>query len=67
MLLSYKYSLKPSTKQAAALEDQLSLCRSTYNTLLDHCYEERKVDRGTPTQFSLQNQLPTIKSMRRNK
>ena len=64
MLLSYKYRIKPSPKQAAALEEQLSLCRWTYNTLLDHCYEERRVGRGTPTQFSLQNQLPTIKSMK---
>jgi hypothetical protein len=24
-----------------------------YNTLLSHCFEERKAGRGTPTQFSL--------------
>ena len=62
MLLSYKYRLRPSTTQAAALEEQLQLCRWTYNKLLNHCYEERKAGRGTPTQFSLQNLLPDIKA-----
>ncbi|MCX6656874.1 MAG: transposase [Candidatus Bathyarchaeota archaeon] len=62
MLLSYKYHLKPTPTQKAALEEQLHLCRWTYNRLLNHCFEERKAGRGTPTQFSLQNLLPIMKA-----
>ncbi|MCX6654197.1 MAG: transposase [Candidatus Bathyarchaeota archaeon] len=62
MLLSYKYRLQPTSAQVRILEEQLHLCRWTYNKLLNHCYEERKAGRGTPTQFSLQNLLPAIKA-----
>jgi putative transposase len=62
MLLSYKYHLKPTNTQKAALEEQLRLCRWTYNKLLSHCYEERKAGRGTSTQFSLQNLLLIMKA-----
>jgi putative transposase len=62
MLLSYKYRLQPTSAQVRILEEQLHLCRWTYNKLLSHCYEERKAGRGTPTQFSLQNLLPAIKA-----
>jgi putative transposase len=61
MLLSYKYRLKPTKEQIRVLEEHLRICRWTYNTLLNHCYEERKAGRGTPTQFSLQYLLPTMK------
>jgi len=62
MLLSYKYRLKPSAEQVAALEEQLRLCRLTYNKHLNHSYKERKAGSGTPTQFSLQNLLPDMKA-----
>jgi putative transposase len=62
MLLSYKYRLIPTTTQKAVLGEQLQLYRLTYNTLLNHCLEERKAGRGTPTQFSLQYLLPTMKA-----
>ncbi|MCX6649960.1 MAG: transposase [Candidatus Bathyarchaeota archaeon] len=62
MLLSYKYRLNPTKDQIVALEEQLRLCRWTYNGLLNHSYEERRAGRGTPTQFSLQNLLPELKT-----
>jgi putative transposase len=62
MLLSYKYQLTPTPTQKAVLGEQLRLCRWTYNKLLNHCLEERKAGRGTPTQFSLQYLLPTMKA-----
>jgi putative transposase len=62
MLLSYKYRLQPTSAQVRILEEQLHLCRWIYNKLLNHCYDERKAGRGTPTQFSLQNLLPAIKA-----
>ena len=62
MLLSYKYRLRTTSTQNTVLEEQLRLCQWTYNTLLNHCFEERKAGRGTPTQFSLQNLLPTMKA-----
>ena len=62
MLLSYRYLLKPTKDQIVALEEQLQLCRWTYNKLLNHSYEERQAGRGTPTQFSLQNLLPELKT-----
>jgi putative transposase len=62
MLLSYKYRLKPTKNQIVALEEQLRLCRWTYNKLLNHSFEARKAGRGTPTQFSLQSLLPDMKT-----
>jgi len=62
MLLSYKYRLNPSSGQIVVLEEQLRFCRWVYNTLLGYCFDERRAGRGTPTQFSLQYLLPTMKA-----
>ena len=62
MLLSYKYRLKPTASQVRILEEQLEICRWTWNTLLDHCYDERKAGRGTPTHKSLTYLLPGMKA-----
>jgi putative transposase len=62
MDLSYKYRLQPTPAQKRILEEQLNLCRSTYNTLLKHCYDERKAGRGTPTHKSLTYLLPELKA-----
>jgi len=48
LLLSFKYRLKTSREQAEILGEQLRLCRPAYNTLLGHCFDERKAGRGTP-------------------
>jgi putative transposase len=60
--LSYKYRLKPSTKQVALLEKQLRLCRWAYNALLEHSLSERRAGRGTPTHKALTYLLPAMKS-----
>lgn len=62
MNLSYKYRLYPSNLQMSILEKQLNLCRLTYNTLLDHCYQERRAGKGTPTSVSLSYLLPGMKA-----
>ena len=62
--LSYKYRLKPSTVQAAALDEQLRLCRYAYNALLEHSFNERKAGRGTPTYKALTYLLPAMKAMK---
>ncbi len=62
MNLSYKYRLQPTPTQARILEEQLNLCRLTYNALLDHCYDERRAGRGTPTHKSLTYLLPELKA-----
>ena len=62
MNLSYEYRLQPTSTQERILEEQLQLCRWTYNTLLDYCINPRKAGKGTPTQYSLQNLLPHIKA-----
>jgi putative transposase len=62
--LSYKYRLKPSTEQVAALEKQLRLCRWAYNALLEHSLSERKAGRGTPTHKALTYLLPAMKTMK---
>ncbi len=60
--LSYKYRLKPSTKQAAVLEKQLRLCRYAYNALLEHSFNERKAGHGPPTHKALTYLLPEMKA-----
>jgi len=62
--LSYKYRLKPSTEQVAALEKQLRLCRWAYNALLENSFSERGAGRGTPTHKALTYLLPAIKAMK---
>ena len=62
MNLSYKYRLQPTPAQRRILEEQLNHCRLTYNTLLKHCYDERKAGRGTPTHKSLTYHLPAMKA-----
>ena len=62
--LSYKYRLKPSTEQAAALEKQLRLCRYAYNALLEHSFKERRAGRGTPTHQALTILLPGMKAVK---
>jgi len=62
MNLSYKYRLQPTPAQGRILEEQLNLCRLTYNALLGHCYDERKAGRGTPTHKSLTYLLPAMKA-----
>ena len=62
MLLSFKYRLKTSRKQVEILGEQLRLCRLAYNTLLRHCFDERKAGRGTPTSTSLNYLLPAMKT-----
>jgi len=60
--LSYKYRLKPSPGQATVLQEQLRLCRLTYNALLEHSLSERKAGRGTPTHNALTYLIPAIKA-----
>ena len=62
MNLSYKYRLQPTSAQVQVLEEQLNLCRLTYNKLLEHCIDERKKGRGTPTHKSLTYHLPSMKA-----
>ena len=62
MNLSYKYRLQPTPGQVEVLEEQLNHCRLTYNTLLGYCIDQRKAGKGTPTQYGLQNLLPTMKA-----
>jgi putative transposase len=62
--LSYKYRLKPSTEQAAVLDEQLRLCRYAYNTLLEHSFSERRAGRGTPTHKALTYLLPGMKAVK---
>jgi len=62
--LSYKYHLKPSAEQVAALEKQLRLCRWTYNALLEHSLSERRAGRGTPTHKELTYLIPDMKAMK---
>ena len=62
MLLSYKYRLKPTPAQVSMLKEQLRLCRYIYNALLGYCFDERNAGRGTPTKFSLDCLLPTMKA-----
>ena len=64
IILSYKYRLKPSTEQVAAIEKQLRFCRMTYNSLLEHSFNERKAGRGTPTHKALTYLLPEMKAMK---
>ena len=62
MNLSYKYRLQPTSAQMQVLEEQLNLCRLTYNKLLEHCLDERRAGRGTPTHKSLTYHLPGMKA-----
>ena len=61
-MLSYRYRLKPTVTQVRILEEQLGICRWAWNTLLGHCYDERKAGRGTPTAVSLNYLLPVMRS-----
>lgn len=61
VLLAFKYRLKPTSAQIRVLEEQLRLCRWTYNTFLGHCFDEREEGRGTPTSMSLNNCLLAMK------
>jgi putative transposase len=60
MNLSYKYRLQPTPAQTRILEEQLNLCRQTYNTLLRYSYDERMAGRGTPTHKSLTYIIPEL-------
>jgi putative transposase len=62
ILLSYKYRLQPTSAQVRILEDQLNTCRLVWNTLLNHCYDERKAGRGTPASNTLNYLLPVMKT-----
>jgi putative transposase len=62
MILSYRYRLNPSESQVRTLEEQLGLCRWTWNALLSHCLDERKAGRGTPTAVTLNYLFPAMKS-----
>ena len=62
IILSYKYRLKPSTEQVVVLQEQLRLCRLTYNTLLEHSLNERKAGHGTPTHKALTYLIPAMKA-----
>jgi putative transposase len=61
MLLSYRYRLRPTKDQPRVLEEQLRVCRWTYNTLLGHCLGERRAGRGTPTSITLNYLLPELR------
>jgi putative transposase len=60
--LSYKYRLKPSPGQATVLQEQLRLCRLTYNALLEHSFNERRAGCGTPTYKALTYLIPAMKA-----
>jgi putative transposase len=64
IILSYKYRLKPSAEQVAALDEQLRLCRWAYNALLEYSFSERRAGRGTPTHKALTYLLPEMKAMK---
>lgn len=59
----YKYRLYPSKNQMKILEEQLELCRLAHNRLLDYCKQGYKENGKHPTQFVLQNLLPTLKRL----
>ncbi len=44
------------------LQEQLRLCRLTYNTLLEHSLNERKAGRGIPNHNTLTYLLPEMKN-----
>jgi putative transposase len=60
----FKYRLYPNKAQTRTLEKHLELCCITYNILLDHCKLQYKEKGKTPTQFELNNLLPTLKRVK---
>ncbi len=61
---TFRYRLYPSKIQTNILEEQLELCRLTYNSLLDYCKQQYKKTGKTPTQFDLIGLLITLKRLR---
>jgi len=62
--LMFRYRLYPSKAQTKILDEQLELCRNTYNQLLDHCKQQYKEKGKTPSQFDLNNLLIPLKQVR---
>jgi len=60
----FRYRLYPSKPQTEILEEQLELCRLTYNSLLDYCNQQYKEKGLIPAQFDLNNLLISIKRLR---
>ena len=61
---TFRYRLYPSRTQTKNLEEQLELCRLTYNSLLEYCKQQYKEKGKTPTQFDLIGLLITLKRLR---
>jgi putative transposase len=61
MRLSYRYRLYPTREQKARLEEQLDLCRSLYNLMLDQMRFIEREEGRTPSRFELQSLLPILK------
>ena len=60
----FKYRLYPSKTQTKILEEQLELCRATYNSLLEYCKQQCKEKDKIPTQFDLNGLLVSLKQLR---
>lgn len=60
----FKYRLYPSKTQTKILEEQLELCRITYNLLLDYCKQQYKEKKKVPSLFDLGYLLPPLKRRR---
>ncbi len=60
----FRYRLYPSKAQMKILEEQLELCRVTYNYLLGRCKQQYREKGTTPTQFDLNKLLPALKLLR---
>ena len=60
----FKYRLYPSKSQTKTLEEQLELCRQTYNWLLQRCRSTYKETGKLLTQFDLNKALTALKGQR---
>jgi putative transposase len=62
MVLAYKYRIYPTSKQVAAIERQLGLCRWLYNAALEHRITAYKAIGKSISYKDQQNELPSIKA-----
>ena len=60
----FKHRLYPSKTQTRTLEEQLELCRQTYNWLLAGCRETYETTGKNPSQFDLNKIITCLKNQR---
>lgn len=63
-LRMFEYRLYPDKAQSKALEEQLEICRTIYNRLLNYCKHQYKEKGKTPSQYELNNHLVSLKRLR---